>query len=121
MAEHTDLGKAGEEIAVQYLSKEGYTILVRNFIYDRAEIDIVAESPEGILVFVEVKTRHNDFFGDPEGFVSSSKIKQLLKAADGYLQENEWDGDARFDIIGIVKNKKEERLKHVKDAFYFFQ
>jgi|SRR5699024_2753400 len=121
MAEHTDLGKIGEEIAVQYLIKNGFEIIVRNYKYDRAELDVIAESPEGILVFVEVKTRHTDFFGDPEGFVSSSKIKQLLKAADGYLQENEWKGDARFDIIGIIKNKNEERLKHVKDAFYFFQ
>lgn len=121
MAKHTELGKIGEEIAVQYLIREGYTILVRNFIYDRAEMDIIASSPDGILVFVEVKTRHTDFFGDPESFVSSSKIKQLLKAADGYLQKHGSDSDARFDIIGIIKNKKEERLKHLKDAFYFFQ
>lgn len=120
MADHNELGKIGEEIAVQYLLKEGYSIVLRNFKFDRAEIDIIADSPDGVLVFVEVKTRHNDFFGDPESFVKPGKIKQLLKAADGYLQEHGSEKDVRFDVIGIVKNKKEERLKHLTDAFYYF-
>lgn len=120
MADHNELGKIGEEIAARYLIKNGYTIVIRNFKFDRAEMDIIAESPEGILVFVEVKTRDSDFFGEPESFVKPGKIKQLIKAADGYLQEHGSDRELRFDIIGIVKNKKAERIQHLKDAFYFF-
>lgn len=120
MAEHNELGKIGEEIAVLHLLKQGYQILVRNFKFDRAEIDIVAKTEEGIVVFVEVKTRHTDFFGDPESFVKPGKIKQLVKAADGYINLFEVDSDIRFDVIGIIKNKKEERIKHLVDAFYYF-
>ena len=42
MAKHNDLGNIGERLAVEYLSKNGYTILVQNFYFDKAEIDIIA-------------------------------------------------------------------------------
>ncbi len=120
MASHNELGKIGEEIATQYLIKNGYKILYRNFIFDKAEIDIIAQKEEGIVVIVEVKTRNSDFFGDPQSFVTPAKIKQLVKAADEYIISNELNVEVRFDIIAILKNQNTENLEHFKNAFYHF-
>ena len=85
MAHHNELGKIGEQLAVDYLLKNGYEILERNFFYDKAEIDIIAQKEEGIIVVVEVKTRNSAFFGDPQSFVTKGKIKLLVKAANEYM------------------------------------
>jgi len=120
MATHNDLGKLGEELAAQYLMKNGYTILCRNFFFNKAEIDIIAQKEENFIVMVEVKTRNNDFFGDPQSFVTPAKIKLLVKAANEYIISNELIAEVRFDIIAILKNKKEEKLEHFENAFYHF-
>jgi putative endonuclease len=119
MAYHNELGKIGEQLAVDYLYRQGYTILERNFIYDKAEIDIIAKKEEQIVV-VEVKTRNSDFFGDPQDFVTKGKIKLLVKAANEYLVSNELDLEVRFDVIAVLKNKHVEKLEHFKNAFYHF-
>ncbi len=119
MAEHNELGEIGEEMAADYLRKKGYVILERNYRYDRAEIDIIAQDNEQ-LVIVEVKTRTSDFFGDPQQFVTPGKIKQLIKATDYYLISKEIDLETRFDIIAILINKKQESIEHFIDAFYHF-
>ncbi|MEZ4777940.1 MAG: YraN family protein [Flavobacteriaceae bacterium] len=120
MAYHNELGKQGEELATQFLLREGYTILQRNFVYDKAEIDIIAQKEEGILVIVEVKTRNSAAFGNPQEFVSKSKIKLLVKAANEYVISQNLDAEVRFDIIAVLKNKKEERIEHFPNAFYHF-
>ena len=120
MASHNELGKIGEELAVQYLLKNGYKILCRNFYFDKAEIDIIAQKEEGTLVIIEVKTRNSDFFGDPQSFVTPGKIKLLVKAANEYVVSKELNVEVRFDIIAILKNQKQERLEHFENAFYHF-
>lgn len=120
MANHHELGKIGEEIAAQYLIKNGYKILRRNFFFDKAEIDIIAQKEEDTVVIVEVKTRNSDFFGDPQSFVTPGKIKNLVKAANEYIVSNELDVEVRFDIIAILKNKKTESVEHFENAFYHF-
>lgn len=120
MAYHNELGKLGEELATQYLLREGYDILERNFVYDKAEIDIIAQKDEGVVVIVEVKTRNSAAFGNPQEFVSKSKIKLLVKAANEYIIVRQLDAEVRFDIIAVLKNKKEERIEHFKNAFYHF-
>ena len=120
MASHNELGKLGEEIATQYLLKSGYKILRRNFYFDKAEIDIIAQKEEETIVIVEVKTRNSDFFGDPQSFVTPGKIKLLVKAANEYIVSNDLDVEVRFDIIAILKNQKQERLEHFENAFYHF-
>ena len=119
MAYHNELGKIGEQLAVDYLSRNGYTILERNFIFDRAEIDIIAQKSEQIVV-VEVKTRNSAFFGDPQDFVTKSKIKLLVKAANEYLISNSLELEVRFDIISVLKNKTIEKVEHFENAFYHF-
>ncbi len=120
MASHNELGKIGEEIAAQYLMKNGYTILERNFYYDRAEVDIIAQKEEGTIVIVEVKTRESDYFGDPQSFVTPKKIQLIVKVANEYVVSNDLDVEVRFDVIGVLKNKKSESLEHFIDAFYHF-
>ncbi|HPE83189.1 MAG: YraN family protein [Aequorivita sp.] len=120
MATHNELGKIGEELAAQYLLKSGYNILHRNFFFDKAEIDIIAQKEEGTVVIVEVKTRNSDFFGDPQDFVTKTKIKNLVKAANEYVISNNLNAEVRFDIIAVLKNRKVEKLEHFENAFYHF-
>jgi putative endonuclease len=119
MAYHNQLGKIGEDIAAAYLVRNGYTIHERNFIFRKAEIDIIAQKDEQLII-VEVKTRNSAYFGDPQSFVSKGKIKLLLKAANEYITANDLNLEVRFDIIAILKNNKSEQLEHFEDAFYHF-
>jgi len=119
MASHNELGEQGEQLAIAFLRKKGYVILERNYRYQKAEIDILARFGEQIIV-VEVKTRNSGYFGNPQEFVTPSKIKLLVKAANEYIISNEIDLEVRFDIVGILKNQKEERIEHFENAFYHF-
>ena len=119
MAQHNELGKLGEQLATDLLIKKGYEIIVRNYVFQKAEIDIIAKH-NNLMVCVEVKTRNSDFFGDPQDFVTPSKIKLLVKAMDAFIIENDIDLETRFDIIAVLKNKKMEQLTHYEDAFYHF-
>ena len=120
MAKHNELGKIGEQLAADYLLRNGYAILERNFVYNKAEIDIIAQNDEDTIVVVEVKTRNSAFFGDPQSFVTPGKIKLLVKAANDYMVANSLEKEIRFDIIAVLKNKTVEQLEHIKNAFYFF-
>ena len=119
MAYHNELGKMGEQLAVDYLLQKGYTILERNYIFQKAEIDIIAQQGATVVV-VEVKTRNSAFFGDPQDFVNPKKIKLLVKAANEYLIANEVDKEVRFDIVAVLKNKHLEKIEHFENAFYHF-
>lgn len=119
MASHNELGTLGEELAAQFLLREGYVILERNWTFQKAEIDIIAQKNEQIII-VEVKTRNSDFFGDPQDFVTPGKIKLLVKAANEYIISNDLDLEVRFDIIAVLKNQKVEKLEHFENAFYHF-
>lgn len=119
MAQHNELGKIGEKIALEYLISQGYEIVRKNFYYQKAEIDIIAQH-QNMIVCVEVKTRNSDFFGDPQTFVTPNKIKLLVKAMDAFITENDIPLEARFDIIAILKNKTQEKLTHYENAFYHF-
>lgn len=117
MAEHNQIGAKGESLAVDLLRKNGYTILDENWRSGRNELDIVARIGE-TMVFVEVKTRSTSFFGDPSEAVSSAKQKRIIQAANDYLDKNEIELEARFDVISIVTSAKEQILDHMEDAFY---
>lgn len=119
MAEHNDLGKLGEELAVEHLQKAGYTILHTNWVYQKAEIDIIAQKGD-TLAIVEVKTRSSIDFGLPQDFVKAKKIQLLVKAVNEYIIQNNLDVQARFDIIAIHKNNAGFDVEHLEDAFYYF-
>ena len=119
MATHNDLGKWGEEMAVQHLREQGYTILDRDWRFGHRDLDIVARTPDGIVVvFVEVKTRTSDVVSSPHDAVDARKIKSLGAAANAYVKEFQiWD-ELRFDIISIIGDRNETALlEHVEDAF----
>ena len=119
MAAHNELGKLGEELAVDFLKKEGYTILATNWIFQLVVIDILAQK-EDILAVVEVKTRSSIEFGLPQDFVKPKKIQLLVKAVDAYVTLNEIDVNVRFDIIAIHKEKESFAIEHLTDAFFHF-
>jgi putative endonuclease len=119
MADHNELGKLGEELAVEYLQKNDYTILETNWVFQKAEIDILAQK-DNILAVVEVKTRSSIDFGLPQDFVRPKKIQLLVKAVNGYVNENDLDLEVRFDIIAISKRGQEFVIEHITDAFFHF-
>lgn len=119
MAEHNELGKLGEELAVEFLRKNGYEILETNWTFQKAEIDIIAKK-EDTLAIVEVKTRSSIEFGLPQDFVKPKKIQLLVKAVDAYVIEKDLDINVRFDIIAIHKEGKSFVMDHLIDAFYHF-
>ena len=119
MAEHNDLGKLGEELAVDFLKTNGYDILDTNWIFDKAEIDILAKN-DTILAVVEVKTRSSLEFGLPQEFVKPKKIQLLVKAVNEYITQNDLEVEVRFDIISIYKDNGTFQIEHIEEAFYYF-
>ncbi len=119
MAQHNDLGKKGETLAVEFLQRQGYTILQTNYAFQKAEIDIIAQQNE-VLAVVEVKTRSSTDYGLPQDFVKPKKIQLLVKAINQYIIDNNLDLQVRFDIIAIVNHKNNFHIEHIKEAFYHF-
>ena len=112
-----ELGKSVKNLACEMLRKKGYLIKKRNYRFDRAEVDIIAEKDK-MIVFVEVKTRESDFLSDAAQMVPMKKQKQIIKAADAYLKEHDLDNEGRFDIVVAIVNSKYKKLDHIEDAFY---
>ncbi|NTU52039.1 MAG: YraN family protein [Candidatus Aminicenantes bacterium] len=112
------LGRAGEDIACEYLERKKYTIVARGFRLFRGEIDIIARDGE-TLVFVEVKARADESHGRPEESVTPGKQRQIRRIALGYLQAHPCPGvDCRFDVIAILfRSDRDYRLEHFIDAF----
>lgn len=117
MSDARNLGVKGESIAVDYLTNNGYKILDRNWKSGRTEIDIIAEN-ERYVVFVEVKTRSEDFQVDPVYAVNVEKQRTIIFAADNYLRRKEIDKECRFDIITIIKKGGSFSINHIEEAFY---
>ena len=115
MAQHNDLGKKGEEQAINFLKDKNFTILETNYRHRRAEIDIIARK-ENTLHCIEVKTRSRIDYGTPETFVSKAKIRLLIEAINHYVDNNILDVDIQFDIISVYK----ENIEHIEHAFYHF-
>ena len=116
MAIHNELGKLGEDIAVQYLTDKGYEILERNWRNIHKEIDIVAKDGEE-LVIVEVKTRQSDEHGNPDLAVTYQKQTRLIYAANAYIFSHNLDINTRFDIISIFFDDGKPIIEHIEDAF----
>ena len=91
MALHNELGKEGEAAAEQLLLQKGYRILERNWRFRKNEIDLIALK-DGIMVFVEVKSRRNTEFGNPQDAVDMPKIRRTITAAEAYIRKKRFDG-----------------------------
>ena len=119
MAEHNELGKKGEQLAIDFLIEKEYKILEKNYRFQKAEVDIIAQK-DTVLAVVEVKTRSSNYFGNPQDFVNPKKIKLLISAIDNYITERNLDVEVRFDIIAIIKQQNTFEIEHLKDAFLHF-
>jgi len=117
MAQHNDTGKEGEQIAVEFLAANAFKILERNWRFKKSEIDIIATDGNEI-VFVEVKTRHENYLVEPELAVSLKQQRSIIKAANQYIISREIDMEARFDIISVIISSQGENISHLKGAFY---
>ncbi len=117
MPNNTQKGFLGEEIAIVHLLKSGYEILEKNWRHNHLEIDIIA-SINSTLVIIEVKLRASNFFGNPEEFVTKTKQKRVIKAADFYIKENNINWETRFDVVSIIQNSDELTVEHIIGAFY---
>ncbi|MBF0318913.1 MAG: YraN family protein [Nitrospirae bacterium] len=109
-------GKYGEWLAARYLKKGGYSILKRNYKNPIGEIDIIAMDAETI-VFVEVKTRTSDEFGEPVEAIDYKKRKKIINTARLYLRKHGSTPAARFDLVGISLGKSGREIIHLKDIF----
>ncbi|MBQ8968529.1 MAG: YraN family protein [Bacteroidaceae bacterium] len=113
---HNDFGRWGEEVAADYLESKGYRILERDWRSGHRDIDIVARNVDSVI-FVEVKTRRTNDFGEPYEAVNYQKKRNLLSAINHYIKYKHLDLHARFDIISIVaQDMAEPEIKHIEDV-----
>ncbi len=111
------LGRQGEDAAAQYLKRNGFKILERNMNTPVGEIDLVARDKFFIL-FVEVKTRRGEAFGSPAEAVGPRKQRQIIRAAQWYLNDQGDQGlQPRFDVIAITAYGDDLQLEHIPGAF----
>ena len=117
MAESHILGSKGEDIAADHLKRSGYKILFRNWKWGKNEIDIIAEKDDTV-VFVEVKTRTDEFLGGVASAISTEKQKSIIYAADGYIRRFNVDKESRFDVLTIIMSGETFTIDHIESAFY---
>jgi putative endonuclease len=101
MAAHHDFGKAGEQMAAEWLEQRGFRLITRNWKFARYEVDIIA-SRQKVLHFIEVKSRHDDQFGKPEDWVDRKKGSHLLTAGEAFLNKYPGWKQVQYDILSIL-------------------
>jgi putative transposase len=111
------LGETGESLAATHLKKQGYKIVERNYRTPLGEIDLVARH-QGVLVFIEVKTRTSARFGAGQEAVHYAKQARLRKLADYYLKQKRLGEMAvRFDVVGILWQDGKPQIELIEGAF----
>ena len=109
------LGGIGERKAERYLKKNKYKILAKNYTTHFGEIDIIAKSKEEEIIFIEVKTRKDDYFGRPSEAVNKIKQEKYVLVAKEYLLKTKnQEAKCRFDVIEVENGK----INHIIDAFW---
>jgi putative endonuclease len=113
-----ELGRSGEDLAVESLRRDGFRVVDRRWRSCGAEIDIVCERGE-LVVFVEVKARSGDGFGAPSEAVTRTKRRRIARAAMSYLVRHGWlDRACRFDVVEVRADPDgTHRVNHIEDAF----
>jgi putative endonuclease len=113
------IGTEHEILAAEYLTTANLQILHRNFRSKFGEIDIIAH--DGLyLIFVEVRYRQHNIYGDAAESVTTSKQQKIIRAAQFYLQTHKWAQqlNCRFDVIAIYNSTESPQIKWIKDAFH---
>lgn len=111
------LGRQGEALAAQHLLGKGYALIAHNWRCSGGELDLVARDGE-CLVFVEVRARRGRAMGSPEESITAAKQARLIALADAYLQEHEWAGNWRIDVVAIELDRGGRllRIDHYENA-----
>jgi putative endonuclease len=118
MRSHKEIGDEGEFEALEYLLKQGYSLRHKNYRTRKGELDLVMDSPEGTLVFVEVKSDFSGGAGRPESWVTGKKIRQIQKTALAYCAEfGLQDQDMRFDVVSVDMTGRKKKILHIDNAF----
>lgn len=115
MAKHNELGCLGEEVAARYLIQKGYNILARDWRIGHRDLDIVAFK-DGVVIFVEVKTRASLRYGPPEEAIDNRKIRSLFAAATAYIRYYRVNNPCQFDVITVVGEQEPFEITHFEDA-----
>ncbi len=111
------IGTIGEDIAASFLHEDGYIILEKNFYFNHGEIDIIAKEGD-VLVFVEVKLRHSNRFGQPEESVTPKKQELIRRTAEGYVSlKNLGEIECRFDVVSITMKDGHAECTVLKNCF----
>jgi putative endonuclease len=114
--EKKEFGNSGESLAVDFLKEKGLDILETNWRFGKNEIDIIAAN-DNEIIFVEVKTRSSNYFGEPETFVNQAKQRTLIKGASYYVSRFNIDKEIRFDVVSIILNTSNKKVNHIEYAF----
>jgi len=114
MTDKIETGVHGENLAAEFMAKKGFRVVARNYRWKRAEIDLIVQR-EDWLIFVEVKTRTSNAYGEPESFVSDYQRRLIYDAADDYIFRTNWRGHIRFDIISVTPGPNPQ-IVHFEDA-----
>ena len=116
MAAHNELGRWGEDMAVVQLEKEGFAIVERDWKSGRRDIDIIALDGDTV-VFVEVKTRRNRLFGEPEEAIDWHKQQNLMLAINHYVKQKRIRQEFRFDVVSVIGIPgSTPEINHIKDV-----
>ncbi|MGO9480911.1 MAG: YraN family protein [Candidatus Kryptoniota bacterium] len=111
------LGAKGEQLASEFLKRNGFEVMERNFRYERGEIDIIAKKGS-MITFCEVKTRTSSAYGGGENAVNYRKQQQIRKVAEGYIAARELgDCDFRFDVVVVELKQNSTRIRIIENAF----
>jgi len=105
-------GRKGEDLALEYLEKNGFVLIEKNFRSRFGEIDLIVKDGQTI-VFVEVKYRLSENYGSPKEAVTNEKIKKIIRTAQYFITKNNFNSLYRFDVVSIYKDK----IEHIKNAF----
>ena len=117
MAQHNEFGQISEDRAAAYLMARGYVIRHRNWRLGHKEIDIIAQK-NGVVVFIEVKARKSNQYGEAVEAVTEQKMHNLITAANAYVCKQRIDLPTRFDIIGITGEPGNQTVEHIEGAFH---
>lgn len=118
--EKREIGAWGERKAANYLRLRGYKIVCMNYSCRQGEIDVIAENRK-FVVFAEVKLRKSSSHGEAREFVTYSKQRRIITAAQLYLQQHDTEKQPRFDVIEIYAPNGAKsigaRINHIENAF----
>lgn len=119
LADKKLLGQWGEKRCERFLKRKGLKVLVRNFSCKTGEIDLIMVDTDGTIVFVEVKTRANENFGQSESAITAAKKNRMLRAARYFLATHDIENRPfRFDVVTIVLGEKgHPQIRHYENAF----